>query len=176
MNRAQWITTGILVLSLAINGYLGFHLYKSSRILQLDTASYNSFKMSLDEAMKASDAAKNDRPESKGLMADTSQANMDLERAAGTIWGLRTDFAKKGIDIFPIWNALIQSENFSPYDPDFSRRETKNLIVKNSQTLHNLYSTLAPTSFENSGLSQLKQAVSSLYSKYIGYPSYSRLQ
>lgn len=176
MHRLRGFAITIMILSFLANGWLGFHLYKNNQVLQMEAASYDDFKLSLREAIMATDAVKTDKSGSMALKFDTNQANMDLQRAIGTIWGLRTDFAKKGMDIYPIFNALIQSENFSPYDPKYADNETQNVIYKNSKTLHDLYSTLAPTSFTNTGLKQLKQAVSSFYGKYSGYPSYSQLQ
>lgn len=137
----------------------------------MQSASYSSFKSFLSLAVKATDAEKHDKPGTTALAADATTANIDLERAIGTIWGLRTDFAKKGMDIYPIFIALEQSENFSPYEYDLNNKETNTLIDINSKTLQDIESTLAPTEFTNSRLSQLKKAVISFYEKYTGYPS-----
>ncbi|WP_375330577.1 hypothetical protein [Alicyclobacillus fastidiosus] len=161
MNRFRVITSATLVLSLIGNGWLGFHIYKNSSVLQMQTASYNSFKTFLSEAVKATDAERHDKPGSTALASDAIQANTDLERAIGTIWGLRTDFAKKGMDIYPIFLVLVESENFSPYEPNFYSKETQKFINENSKRLHDVESALAPTSFTNTGLNQLQKAVSS---------------
>lgn len=176
MNKTKVIILILLILSLIGNGWLGFSIYKKSRVIQMQTASYNNFKKFLSSAVEATDAEKNDKSDSSTLAADAIKANLNLERAIGTIWGLRTDFAKKGMDIYPIFTALLKSENFSPYESDFKARETQTLINQNSKRLHDLYSTLGSTEFTNSGLKQLRKAVSSFYEKYDGYPSYSKLK
>lgn len=176
MNAFRVVTVGTLALSLVANGWLGVHVYKQSKILQLQTASYDTFKLYLKSAVKYTDDLKDDPPGSKEQQSDASEANFELAGAIGAIWGLRTDLAKKGMDIFPIWAVLMQSENFPAYSSDFTKKETTQVIDKNSETLHTVYSTLASTSFSNAGLRKLQQAVTKLDEIYPGYPSYSKLQ
>lgn len=175
INRWRVTITSLFVLSVVGNCWLGISLYKKSRIPQMQSESYNSFKSLLADAMKATDSAVNDQPGSNAQESDASRANMSLERAMGTIMGLRTDFAKKGMDIYPIFVAMFQSENPAPRDPEFAGKKAQSMIVQNSKTLHDLDSILAPTLFTNTGLNQLNNAVMSLDEKYPGYPSYSSL-
>jgi hypothetical protein len=175
MNWFRTTITSLLVLSLMANCWLGISLYKNSRLIQMQSSSYDGFKSLLDDAMKATDVAVKDQPGSNAQESDANRANMSLERAMGTIMGLRTDFAKNGMDIYPIFVAMIKSENPNPRDPAFVGKKSQNMMVLNSKTLHDLYSVLSSTSFTNAGLNELKKAVMSLDEKYPGYPSYSSL-
>ncbi len=176
MNRFRVITIGILALSLFANGWLGVRLYRNSKVLQMETASYSSFKLSLNEAMEEIDSAIKDQPGSKIQQTHIVSANMNINRAMGLILGLRTDLAKEGIDIYPIYIALAQSESPVPSEASVPKGKLQSTLIANSKTLHELHSALNPASFTNMDLNKLRSAVKGLDEEYPGYPSYSSLQ
>lgn len=175
MSRLRGIIVSLLALSLTVNGWLGIRLYQNSRTLHMETAEYDSFKLSLSEAMRETDTALNDQPLSTAQRNAMVAANMSLNDAMGLIMGLRVDLAKKGMDIFPIFVALGNSESPVPNEGNASQKKIQGVLTSDSKTLHAVYSTLQSTSFSNAGLNQLRHAVAKLDEKFPGSPSYSSL-